>query len=73
MKYPEQLLSSPLKTSSAYKSSSPTPPSDTHQTTSTQDNRISLTPLWEYVVRTKSLPGNSFSFFLFFQRQGLSS
>ncbi|KAF5308085.1 hypothetical protein FQR65_LT00627 [Abscondita terminalis] len=54
IKYSEQLLSTPLKTASA----SPSPSNDLRRIASASghDSRFSLTPLWEFVVRTKSLP-----------------
>ncbi|KAK4887789.1 hypothetical protein RN001_004060 [Aquatica leii] len=68
IKYSEQLLSTPLKTPSTFKSSSPTPSNDIRRIASASghDNRFSLTPLWEFVVRTKSLP-ESFDLNIFFQ------
>ncbi|KAF5287592.1 hypothetical protein FQA39_LY15869 [Lamprigera yunnana] len=57
IKYSEQ-LSTPLKSPSSFKSASPTPSNDVRRITSgsEHDNRFSLTPLWEFVVRTKTLP-----------------
>lgn len=54
-------LSSPIKTANEYKLPTPISSANSHRITSAQDNIISLTPIWEFVVRTKSLPGKWFS------------